>query len=192
MTNEMIERWAMKLAVGNTSQTVEVQASAVQVDTSNIQLSNIVDASQIVDLPLLGRNFTQLELLVPGVQASSDRFGTFSANGAQSQAVQLGKLRAGMASLNRLNDTFAQIIGVALPFMTAPLTPVRFGAPWESPSRFNLPGKCSSSPVDLPGLDLEVLLDLPQPIARPILDYVTVVQKPIQGCCGEAPHHQLT
>ncbi len=54
-------------------------------DTTNIQLGNIINSKQILDLPLIGRNFTQLELLVPGVQASSDRFGTFSANGAQTQ-----------------------------------------------------------------------------------------------------------
>ena len=71
--------------VGQEAQTVEVQASAVQVDTTNIQLSNVVEAKQIVDLPLIGRNWTQLEQLEPGVQASNDRFGTFSANGSQTQ-----------------------------------------------------------------------------------------------------------
>ncbi|HEY0565750.1 MAG TPA: carboxypeptidase-like regulatory domain-containing protein, partial [Terriglobales bacterium] len=75
----------IKLQVGNVSETVEVQADIAQVDTTNIQLSNIVNSAQIVDLPLIGRNFTQLEQLVPGVVAASDRFGTFAANGSQSQ-----------------------------------------------------------------------------------------------------------
>ena len=75
----------VKLTVGSTSQTVEVKANAVQVDTTNMQLSNVVESKQIVDLPLIGRNWTQLEQLEPGVQASSDRFGTFSANGSQTQ-----------------------------------------------------------------------------------------------------------
>ena len=74
-----------KLTVGSTAEKVEVQANAVQVDTSNMQLSNVVESKQIVDLPLIGRNWTQLEQLEPGVQASSDRFGTFSANGSQTQ-----------------------------------------------------------------------------------------------------------
>jgi hypothetical protein len=74
-----------KLTVGSTSEKVEVQANAVQVDTTNMQLSNVVESKQIVDLPLIGRNWTQLEQLLPGVQASSDRFGTFSANGSQTQ-----------------------------------------------------------------------------------------------------------
>ena len=73
------------LAIGETSQTVEVNANAAQVDTTNIQLNNVINSTQIVELPLIGRNFTQLEQTFPGVQASSDRFGTFSANGAQTQ-----------------------------------------------------------------------------------------------------------
>jgi hypothetical protein len=73
------------LSLGSSSETVEIQADAVQVDTSSMQLSNIVDASQIVDYPLIGRAFTSLEAILPGVQASSDRFGSNSVNGAQTQ-----------------------------------------------------------------------------------------------------------
>src|SRR6202000_3081505 len=43
------------------------------------------NSSQMVELPLIGRNFTNLELIEPGVQAPSDRFGTLSVSGAQSQ-----------------------------------------------------------------------------------------------------------
>ncbi|HEU5233837.1 MAG TPA: carboxypeptidase-like regulatory domain-containing protein [Terriglobales bacterium] len=75
----------VKLAVGSTGEKVEVVANQVQVDTTSIQLSNVVESKQIVDLPLIGRNWTQLELISPGVQAASDRFGTFSANGSQAQ-----------------------------------------------------------------------------------------------------------
>src|SRR5436305_7877727 len=75
----------VKLGIGSTSEKVEVVANSVQVDTTNIQLSNVIEAKQIVDLPLIGRNWTQLELISPGVQAASDRFGTFAANGGQAQ-----------------------------------------------------------------------------------------------------------
>jgi len=73
------------LQIGETSQTVEVTANPAQVDTTNIQLNNVINSTQIVELPLIGRNFTQLEQVFPGVQSASDRFGTFSANGAQTQ-----------------------------------------------------------------------------------------------------------
>jgi Carboxypeptidase regulatory-like domain len=76
---------AVKLEVGNATETLEVAADAVQVNTTDMQLNNVVDSSQMVELPLINRSFTQLELVVPGVQASSDRFGSYSADGAQTQ-----------------------------------------------------------------------------------------------------------
>src|SRR5439155_12742630 len=76
----------IKLAVGSSTETVEVQANAVQVNATDMQLSNVVSAHQITELPLIGRAFTNLELVLPGVQASNDRFNTaFSVNGAQAQ-----------------------------------------------------------------------------------------------------------
>ena len=75
----------VKLSVGSTGEVVEVAASSVQVDTTDMQLSNVVTGDQMVELPLIGRNFTGLELTLPGVQASSDRFGTFSVSGSQTQ-----------------------------------------------------------------------------------------------------------
>jgi hypothetical protein len=73
------------LQVGTASETVEVRANAVQVETTDIQQKTLVGSQQIVDLPLIGRNFTQLEQLAPGVMASNDRFGTFAVNGSQTQ-----------------------------------------------------------------------------------------------------------
>jgi len=55
-----------QLSIGKISEsiTVEAQASALQTDSS--VLSNTVDEKQTQDLPLNGRNFTQLVQLVPG------------------------------------------------------------------------------------------------------------------------------
>ncbi|HUK25778.1 MAG TPA: carboxypeptidase-like regulatory domain-containing protein, partial [Terriglobales bacterium] len=72
------------MEVGAVNQEVVVEANAAQVETTNIQLQTLVDEQKIVDMPLVGRNWTQLEQLSPGVVASSDRFGTYSANGSQS------------------------------------------------------------------------------------------------------------
>lgn len=80
---EYVENITMQ--VGSTGQTVQVNASAVQVDTTDMQLSNVVNSQQMVELPIINRNFTGLELSLPGVQASSDRFGTYSVSGAQTQ-----------------------------------------------------------------------------------------------------------
>ncbi len=75
----------VRLELGSTSDTVSVEADAVQVNLTDIQLNNIVDSHQITELPLIGRAFTQLDLILPGVQSSSDRFVLFSVNGSQTQ-----------------------------------------------------------------------------------------------------------
>ncbi len=72
-----------QMSLGTTSQTVTVSASAVQVETTNTQLQQIIPQSQIENLPILGRDAASLEKLVPGVVESSDRFGSFSSNGSQ-------------------------------------------------------------------------------------------------------------
>jgi hypothetical protein len=75
----------IKMEMGQISEQVMVEASNVQVETANTQLGTVINGDTIVDMPLNGRNWTQLQLLQPGVMASSDRFGTFSTNGSQTQ-----------------------------------------------------------------------------------------------------------
>jgi len=72
-----------KLTVGAASQTVEVSATAVQVETSNTQLQQIETAEDLEEIPLEGRDPAGLQKLEPGVVESSDRFGSFSSNGNQ-------------------------------------------------------------------------------------------------------------
>lgn len=72
-----------KLKVGAASQTVQVKAATVQVETSDTQLKTVIGAKEIEDLPLLARDPVELQKTAPGVVESSDRFGTFSTNGSQ-------------------------------------------------------------------------------------------------------------
>ena len=74
-----------KLSAGSVAQTVQVNANAVQVDTSDTQLKATVTSEQIEQLPLLGRDASILQKLTPGTVESSDRFGNYSANGSQTQ-----------------------------------------------------------------------------------------------------------
>lgn len=71
------------LRVGGTSQTVEVAATAVQVDTSDTQFKQVVTSDQLEQIPLEGRDPAGLQKLQTGVVESSDRFGNFSSNGSQ-------------------------------------------------------------------------------------------------------------
>src|SRR5579863_1818381 len=80
-----------KLEIGAVSEAIQVEANPVQVETTSMQLGTVVTGNQIVDMPLNGRNWTQLVQLEPGVQGSSDRFsagaggGAYSTNGAETQ-----------------------------------------------------------------------------------------------------------
>ena len=75
-----------KLAVGATAQTVEVSASALQVETS-VEYPAATGfchcVNRIEGLPLEGRDAAGVQKLAPGVVESSDRFGSFSSNGNQ-------------------------------------------------------------------------------------------------------------
>jgi hypothetical protein len=57
-----------KLQVGQESQTVEVQASEVQVNTEQATVQGVLNTEQIEKLPVNGRNFLDLAQLEPGVQ----------------------------------------------------------------------------------------------------------------------------
>ena len=73
------------LKLQGTEQSVEVTATALQVETSNTQLEQIVTASQLESVPLEGRDPAGMQKFEPGVVESSDRFGTYSSNGNQTQ-----------------------------------------------------------------------------------------------------------
>jgi hypothetical protein len=74
----------IKLQIGQVSQEVDVQAEAVQVEHTSMELSTVVSANTIVDVPLNGRNWTQLQQLQPGVVAAASRLGNiYATNGNQ-------------------------------------------------------------------------------------------------------------
>jgi hypothetical protein len=81
----------IKMELGQISEQVLVEAATVQVETANTQLGTVINGSTIVDMPLSSRNWTQLQLLEPGVMSGNDRFGSgaggtsFSTNGSQTQ-----------------------------------------------------------------------------------------------------------
>src|SRR5215467_12285534 len=82
---------ALKPAGGEES--VEIHASAVQVETTDNTLGGTIASKEVVDLPINGRDFTKLLVLVPGATGdpsgatdSPGSFGLFSANGNRGRA----------------------------------------------------------------------------------------------------------
>src|SRR5580700_4494312 len=58
----------VKMEIGQESQVVEVQASMVTVNTEQATVQGVLNAEQIENLPVNGRNFLDLAQLEPGVQ----------------------------------------------------------------------------------------------------------------------------
>ncbi len=76
----------VQLQVGQITESVQVEANPVQVETTNTQISTVIQGQAILDMPLNGRNWVQLQQLAPGVMATSDRFhSNFASNGSESQ-----------------------------------------------------------------------------------------------------------
>ncbi len=59
------------MQVGSTSSKVVVAAEGIQLQTSTADLGAVIGTREVLDLPLNGRNFTELLLLTPGVSASN-------------------------------------------------------------------------------------------------------------------------
>ncbi len=62
---------SFRLAVGQSSEQVTVNAGAVQVNTDQPGVSGVITSEQIKTLPINGRNFLDLAQLEPGVQLES-------------------------------------------------------------------------------------------------------------------------
>ncbi len=73
----------VEMEIGQVTQEVTVIAAPNQVEKTSIQLGATIGASQIVDMPLNGRNWVQLQQTLPGVVAASDGRGNFATNGSQ-------------------------------------------------------------------------------------------------------------
>jgi carboxypeptidase family protein len=66
LTVDQIQRLDMVLAPGNVSETVEVQSSALVLDTASASVGQTITERQVTELPLNGRNFLQLLFLGAG------------------------------------------------------------------------------------------------------------------------------
>ena len=87
------QRVNITLGVGQVSENVTVSAGATGLETDTSDQSLLIEQKQIVDLPLNGREYTDLALLSPGVQVGvlqdgsvNQRRGSFVVNGMRSTA----------------------------------------------------------------------------------------------------------
>jgi outer membrane receptor protein involved in Fe transport len=89
----------IQLSVGTVSETVEVSARGVILNTDDATIGNVVEQKRVVDLPLNGRNFANLAGLMPGVikgiSSNTNQYGrrdtaiAISANGSRENQGQV-------------------------------------------------------------------------------------------------------
>jgi len=86
------------LSVGSATETVSVEANAVQVQTENTQLGDVIDSKKMLALPLNGRSFIDLLGLQAGVAPAT-------AETIQQDRPVSGGLSAGNISVNGQRET---------------------------------------------------------------------------------------
>ena len=62
-----VQEISLKLETGEVTTTVDVTSGVPLVDTATSSMGEVIQGRQVTELPLNGRNFTQLALLTPGV-----------------------------------------------------------------------------------------------------------------------------
>ncbi len=67
---ESTARVDLKMSVGQLEESVHVVGETALVETSSASMGTVIDQKKVEELPLNGRNFTQLGTLIPGVVAA--------------------------------------------------------------------------------------------------------------------------
>jgi hypothetical protein len=91
-------RYDVELAVGDVTEKVEISANAVQVQTENTQLGDVIDSKKMLALPLNGRSYIDLLGLQAGVAPAS-------AETIQQDRPVSGGLNPGNISVNGQRET---------------------------------------------------------------------------------------
>jgi hypothetical protein len=98
------------LAPAAVSSQIEVEASAVAVETTNPSLGQVITSQQVAQLPLNGRDFVQLASLTPGTTQESNP-NSFFTQGADSEVAARGSFSLSVGG-SRPNSTDWLLDGV--------------------------------------------------------------------------------
>ena len=100
-------RMNIALKTGAVTETVQVSAQGVALDTSDAALSQLVSQKQVADLPLDGRNFVELLFLSPGAVTIGGEQGTMRQGEGNAISINGGRPEGNNFTLDGLtnNDT---------------------------------------------------------------------------------------
>jgi hypothetical protein len=98
-----VARIDIHLEVGNVSEEVQVIGGTPLIESSTSSLGQVINGGQIEDLPLNGRNFTQLATLVPGVTRGTPGSNA-DGSGGHAETFRLGETGSAAISANGLRE----------------------------------------------------------------------------------------
>jgi Carboxypeptidase regulatory-like domain len=104
----------LNLKPGAVSETVDVTAQAVTLDTDSAALSQLVSQQQVEELPLNGRNFMQLLLVTPGAVTVGGEQGTMRQGQGNAISVNGGRPEGNNYTLDGLVNTDAALVTPAV------------------------------------------------------------------------------
>ncbi len=107
LTVNQVARVDFKMQLGGVTETVTVTASAPTIEKTTSEISTLIDQKQIENLPLNGRNFTQLATLSPGVNRGipgSNSSG--GGSGTDAETFRYSEFGGAALSVNGLREQF--------------------------------------------------------------------------------------
>ena len=102
-----VARMDFKLPLGNVSESLTVVATAPTIEKTTSYIGTVIDQQQVQNLPLNGRNFTQLATLVPGVNRGipgSNSSG--GGSGTDAETFRYSEFGGAALSVNGLREQF--------------------------------------------------------------------------------------
>ena len=104
------------MAVGATTETITVEAVGAEIESSTSELGTVIGDQEVVDLPLNGRNFTQLITLTPGVSPvsvaqNSGGFGTNPVDSFSFPSINGQINRSNVFTLDGINNVGSHVSG---------------------------------------------------------------------------------
>ena len=115
LTVNQVARMDFKMQLGGVAEEMTVTAAAPLIEKSTSEISTLIDEKQVENLPLNGRNFTQLATLAPGVNRGipgSNSSG--GGSGTDAETFRYSEFGGAALSVNGLREQFNnyQIEGV--------------------------------------------------------------------------------
>ena len=107
LTVNQVARMDFSLPLGGVSETLTVVATAPAIEKTTSYIGTVIDQQQVENLPLNGRNFTQLATLVPGVNRGvpgSNSSG--GGSGTDAETFRYSEFGGAALSVNGLREQF--------------------------------------------------------------------------------------